>query len=398
MAASPCRAAAMPRPASALVPLRSWLDRAENLTSACASWPELNLASRNFDKAAENLGRAAQVHLSGIPAKSSSGKAGPSRPPPRPVPLDWSASDCPALDKEDSDKASRYLGSHGVMVPHITDAEKRTRRERIKAKRRHCGRKRRPLPKAPSGPTGRPRTRSSRSMTTTGHRLVSATRGHARRRGGDASGRGPHPLDQADDKVGVVDGSDWIKNQIQRQSLPLDDLGLDFYHLSENLHKARCAVYGEEDPKDEQAPGNVWVGRLLHTAKHEGYEALREQLQEWKGGLRGTSYRQAAEQVLNYVTDRREMIQYPKFLERAGRLGAGRRSPWQGQTQLIKGQGMRRDGTSRHNGAGSTGAKRRLAGLLGNASASPPDSRMICHTRRKASSTTPTKRECLERH
>ncbi len=32
-------------------------------------------------------------------------------------------------------------------------------------------------------------------------------------------------LDQADDKVGVVDGSDRIKNQIQRQSLPLDDLG-----------------------------------------------------------------------------------------------------------------------------------------------------------------------------
>ena len=82
-------------------------------------------------------------------------------------------------------------------------------------------------------------------------------------------------LDQADDKVGVVDGSDSIKNQIQRQSLPLDDLGLDFYHLSENLHKAHRTVYGEEDPKDEQAPGNVWVGRLLHTAKHGVRSATR---------------------------------------------------------------------------------------------------------------------------
>ena len=81
-------------------------------------------------------------------------------------------------------------------------------------------------------------------------------------------------LDQADDKVGVVDGSDWIKNQIRRQSLPLDDLGLDFYHLSENLHKTRRAVDWEEDPKDEQAPGNAWVGRLLHTAKHSGVRSV----------------------------------------------------------------------------------------------------------------------------
>ena len=40
------------------------------------------------------------------------------------------------------------------MVPHVTDAEKRTRRERIKAKRRRCGKKRRPLPKARPGADG----------------------------------------------------------------------------------------------------------------------------------------------------------------------------------------------------------------------------------------------------
>jgi len=42
------------------------------------------------------------------------------------------------------------------------------------------------------------------------------------------------------------DGSPWIRNQVRRQSLPLDDLGLDFYHLSENVHKARREPYGEE--------------------------------------------------------------------------------------------------------------------------------------------------------
>jgi hypothetical protein len=31
----------------------------------------------------------------------------------------------------------------------------------------------------------------------------------------------------ADEKVGNVDGSPWIRNQVERQSLPLDALGLD---------------------------------------------------------------------------------------------------------------------------------------------------------------------------
>ncbi len=48
-------------------------------------------------------------------------------------------------------------------------------------------------------------------------------------------------LDKADDKVGVVDGSEWIKNQINRQSLPPRDLGLDFYHLAENVPNPDCA-------------------------------------------------------------------------------------------------------------------------------------------------------------
>ncbi len=102
---------------------------------------------------------------------------------------------------------------------------------------------------------------------------------------------------------------------------------------------------GEADPKDEKAPGNVWVGQVLHTAKHEGYEKLRDQLQEWKAGLRGASHLQAAEQLLNYVTDRRAMIQYPKFQELGRQIGSGpTESMCKATTQRIKGRGMRWDG------------------------------------------------------
>jgi hypothetical protein len=338
-------------------PLDSWLDRTEDSLSlglrelAC----RLNLASRNFDKAAENLGRAAQVHLSGEFLRQvveSEGRAVQAAAQSGKLPLDWTARDCPALDKEGepTERSRLYLGSDGVMVAHVTDAEKRTRRQRTKAQRRRCGRKRRPLPRAKVGADGP--FKEFKIVTfyddAAEHRLVSVTRGDCTQAGRlmrrDAGRVG---LDRADDKVGVVDGSEWIKNQIQRQSLPLDDLGLDFYHLAENVHKGRRAVYGEEDPKDEKAPGNVWAGRVLHTAKHEGYEKLREQLQEWKRGLRGASHRQAAEQVLNYVTDRREMIQYPKFQEMGRQIGSGpTESMCKATTQRIKGRGRRWDGNN----------------------------------------------------
>jgi hypothetical protein len=338
-------------------PLDTWLDHAEDSISlglremAC----RLNLASRNFEKAAENLERAAQVLLSGEFLRQvveSEGKAILAAAKSGQLPLDWQAAACPALDPEGQPTArSRiYLGSDGVMVPHVTDQEKRTRRDRIKAKRRRCGKKRRALPQAKKGADGP--FKEFKIVTfyddAAKHRLVSVTSGDC-----VAAGRlmrrdaGRVGLDQADDKVGVVDGSDWIKNQIERQSLPLDDLGLDFYHLAENVHKARRAVYGDEDPKDQEAPGNAWAGRLLHTAKHAGYEKLQEEIQQWKGKLRGARRRKAGNLLLNYVTDRREMILYPKFQALGRQIGSGpTESMCKATTQRIKGGGKRWDGVN----------------------------------------------------
>ena len=338
-------------------PLDAWLDHAEDGLSlglrelAC----RLNLASPNFDKAAANLGRAAQVHLSGELLRQlveSEGKAVQAAVRAGHLTPDWQASACPALDKEGQPtRRSRiYLGSDGVMVPHVTDAEKRTRRQRIKARRRRCGKKRRPLPRAKVGADGP--FKEFKIVTfyddAAAHRLVAVTRGDCTQAGQlmrrDAARVG---LDQADDKVGVVGGSEWIGNQIRRHSLPLDDVGLDIYHLAENVHKARRAVYGEEDPKDERAAGNVWAAGVLHTAKHEGYEEVRDAIQQWKAGLRGASQAKAGELLLNYVTDRREMIQYPKFREMGRQIGSGpTESMCKVTTQRIKGRGRRWDGVN----------------------------------------------------
>jgi len=312
----------------------------------------LNLASHNFDRAADNLARAAQVRLSGELLRQvveAEGRAVHKAAQAGRLPLDWGAADCAAHDADGrpTGRTRVYLGSDGVKVPVVTDAEKRARRAKVKAKRQRRGRKCRPLPRAKAGADQG--YKEFKIVTfyddTQEHRLVSVTRGDCAVAGRlmrrDAGRVG---LSRADDKVAVVDGADWIKNQIGRQSLPVDAIGLDFYHLADYVHKTRRAVYGEEDPEGEAAPGHAWAAGVLHTAKHDGCAALRAALVAWKGQLRGRKRRGAAEALVGYVTDRREMILYPEFLAVGRQIGSGpTESMCKATTQRIKGVGMRWD-------------------------------------------------------
>jgi hypothetical protein len=71
---------------------------------------------------------------------------------------------------------------------------------------------------------------------------------------------------------------------------------------------------------------------------------LRDELVRWKAGLRGPQKRAAAEALLGYVTDRREMVLYPEFLALGRQIGSGpTESMCKATTQRIKGVGMRWD-------------------------------------------------------
>lgn len=324
-------------------PLDQWLDTLESTISlgvremAC----RLNGAGTNFDKAAANLARTAQVSLSGETLRvlvETEGKRVLQAQRSGPLPLDWSAADCPTETK----KTRIYFGSDGVMVPLVTDAEKRTRRQKVKQKRQRRGRKARPLPPRQGGADQRYKEFKIVAFydETQDHRLVAGTRGDC-----EAAGRlmrreaSRIRLDLADEKVGNVDGSPWISHQVERQSLPLDALGLDFYHLSANVHKARREIYGDDDEAGKQ-----WAGDVLHRFKHDGYEATWQSLLEWRVGLR-RGQRSAADRLLNYVTERREMICYPEFQAHGWQIGSGpTEATCKTLTARLKGSGMRWDG------------------------------------------------------
>ena len=228
------------------------------------------------------------------------------------------------------------------MVPIITDAEKIKRRDKVKAKRRRRGKKCKPLP---------PRRRGSdlpwKEFKVAFFYSEDAKRQHVAFTHGNHVAAGKLlrreadrlRFQKADQRVGLVDGATWIREQMQLHFAELDALGLDFYHLSENVHRARRKVFGEESPE-----GKAWADELMHVFKHEGCSAAWERLLPWRTALRGKAKRKAADRLLHFISARRNMIRYPEFRERGWQIGSG---PTESQCKLctkrLKGYGRRWD-------------------------------------------------------
>lgn len=302
----------------------------------------LNKDSSSFDKTAENLCRSAQLEMSGEQLRQivqTEGRRILKAQASGELPPAFQAKDC-QVDGEN--KSRVYAGVDGVMVPTITETEKVTRRQKVLDKRRRRGRKCKPLPPRKKG------TNSSwkefKTITfynddqSCRHVILSKCRrtetDRLVRREAERCG-----IAQADEKVALVDGAPWIYLMLLalQPVLCLNAVGLDFYHLSENIHKARRIVFGEKDES-----GNAWAADLLHTFKHEGYEAAWEKLCVWRQSLKSPRKRKAADWLINYVGERRNMISYPEFLNQNWDIGSGpTESRCKVSTKRLKGAGQR---------------------------------------------------------
>jgi hypothetical protein len=224
------------------------------------------------------------------------------------------------------------------MVPSITDKEKVKRRNTIKEKRQRSGKKCRPLP--PRRPGTNEAFKEFKVVVFYGESGERLTRsrwpqvGPLVRREAERLG-----FANADEKIANVDGALRIRNQLVAlpDKLPLDGLGLDFYHLAENVHKSRRLVSGNSET------GRKWADDLLHTFRHDGYERVWDSLVELRRGLRGKK-RAEATRLINYVVDRRDMINYPEFVSRGWQIGSGpTESRCKTSTSRLKGRGRRWD-------------------------------------------------------
>ncbi len=312
----------------------------------------LNAGSRSFARAAADLKHAARVTVSAEKLRQvveaegrralASAESGALLP-------GWAAADCKVQTPAEGGAAvvSRvYLGVDGFMAPLVTDAEKAARRKAVVSARRKRGGRAGPKP-----PPLRPRKRGADQRykefklvqfhdEAIDRRLVAVTRGDCREAGRvmrrDAGRVGFH---DADERVGNVDAAAWILNQVRLRCVLLTALVLDFYHLSEHVNAGKLATFGEGSDGGER-----WAGGVLHAAKHGGFAPLWDALLAWRGTQRGKAKRAAADGLLHYAGEHREMICYDECLRRGWRISSSATESQCGATpRRVKGPGKRWD-------------------------------------------------------
>lgn len=307
------------------------------------------LDSGSFVRAAEVLLKAASLRLSDEKLRQvveAEGKLVTKAVESEQLLLDFDARDCVARTPAGQTTTRVYLGCDGVKVPVVTDQEKGKRLE--KAQKRRCELRNKPWWR--SRKRGRLRRHQGADQSykevrvvtyydqEREHRWVGVThKNHRQAMRLMRKGACLLKLQQALERAAVVDGALWIGHRVLDAGVGIQEVCLDFYHLSENVHKARREVFGED-----HAEGQRWVGEVLHTVRHEGYQPMWERLVRTRGQHRGRRGREALDRLMNYVAERREMIRYVEFEHKGWDIGSGpTESQCKATTRRIKGRGMR---------------------------------------------------------
>jgi ribosomal protein L27 len=291
----------------------------------------------SFSAAAENLARTAQVSL-GVgtvrtivehqgQAVLQAQRGGQLRP-------DFTVADC-------TDR-TLISGADGVMVPLVTEQQKRKRRETEASKRRKEGRRSRAR-------RGRPRRGSDGGYKE--FKIVSfydpdKSHCHVAGTAGDheALGRlmrreaGRIGLAAAQVTYAVSDGAEWIANQYARNLPMLDAHILDYFHLREHVLAASQALYG-----DGTAKARNWCEKMMGVVWEQGSLVLLHRLGPYLRRHRGDKHA-ALLSLRNYVGKRVAMTDYPSFRALGYDCGSGPTESCCGTlTRRLKGPGMRWD-------------------------------------------------------
>lgn len=119
--------------------------------------------------------------------------------------------------------------------------------------------------------------------------------------------------------VGLGDGAKDNWTFLERHT---SELLLDFWHVSEYVHKAADAYWGSAQKWQESK--NDWLEYWLHLLKHEtgGASKLRAELKKRKKELKGAKAT-VVQKAITYITNHLDLMNYGSFVERCLPIGSG---------------------------------------------------------------------------
>jgi hypothetical protein len=248
---------------------------------------------------------------------------------------DWTSADCT--------EQTLITGSDGVMVPVVTDEQKRKRRITESRKRRQEGRKSTAKPGRPkSGSDGPYKEFKIVSFydPDKAHKYAVGTSGdHAalgklmRREAGKLN------INDARHKYSVTDGAEWIAKQYRIQLPMLDQNILDYYHLRDHVIAVGKVLYGEGTPKTQ-----AWREEMMGYVWNQGSLVMLDKLANYLRRYPSGPKREALKSLRAYVGKRVDMTDYPSYRQAGYDCGSGPTESFCGTlTARLKGRGMHWD-------------------------------------------------------
>jgi len=309
----------------------------------------VTITGPSFRKSAENLERLAQIRISSNRLRQIVEDEGQRALKVRDKGLirpGWNALDC----KTNANGPTRVMvGADGVMVPLVTQSEKQKRhknrwtRRRKKAKRNgravHRCRAKRKRCRGADNPYKEFKIVTFYDQANK-HQHAAGTAGNHQ-----ALGRlmrreaAKLKFNQADEKISVSDGAEWIRKQLQVRLPMLDAMILDYYHLTEHVAKAANTCFGQGSEK-----AKLWRKELLGLVWEEGPAAMLVRIHGTRRLLRSSVKREELRKLEQYVAKRVDMLDYPTFRKAGFELGSGPTEAFcKTLTARLKGSGMRWD-------------------------------------------------------
>ena len=303
--------------------------------------------SGSFARAAANLDRLAGLKLSDEKLREvveSEGRAALAWQERDQLELDFDAGRWMTDATADQRAVSRaYVGIDGFLLPMVGDAEMARRLEKARQRRKGLKRRRglrRPPLKRRRGADQRYKEMKLVTMydQDKNRRLTRVTR-HGVHKAGRMlrQMRDDVHLRRADQVVALADGAEWIAKLAERNLPGKTTVILDYFHASQHVHQARRAVFGEID-----ADGQAWVDKVLDQLCDGPFQDLWQTLLDTRSKLRSPAKRKALDDLMRYLSQRQEKVNYPLFRAAGLDIGSGpTESMCKSLSRRMKGIGMR---------------------------------------------------------
>src|ERR1019366_10123273 len=149
--------------------------------------------------------------------------------------------------------------------------------------------------------------------------------------------RGRYQSEGGGTEVPVSDGADWIANLVESSWPARTTVILDFFHASQHVHQTRRIVFGNEN-----ADGNTWADQLLGRMSQGSWDDASELMVQTRSRLRSKARRTSLDDLMRYLIERREKVDYASFRAAGYDVGSGpTESMCKSLSRRMKGIGMR---------------------------------------------------------